>query len=222
MFTKVRVTIAVLSAGLMILATDGGAGDTCTYQLTPVEGGSARVSIREDRLRIKIRDAQPDTLYTVWVDFKSRATDELSDDYPLPAAIERGVAPAFATTAGVTEGMGLDQNGIITDDRGRGESRVDLDYNLLEERASPVVSADLALQEGLHRVGGYWLRIYRADGLQDTDPRTGLPLVKRATAQGITIVGHFDFVTHGHTPGTGGVDHFDAFFGDFPDDCRND
>ena len=47
----------------------------------------------------------------------------------------------------------------------------------------------------------------------------GLPVLLRGTAQGITIVGHTDFVTHGHTPGTKNVDHFSGFNGDFPSDC---
>ena len=38
-------------------------------------------------------------------------------------------------------------------------------------------------------------------------------------AQGITIVFHHDLVTHGFTPGVGGVDHSSAFKGDFPTTC---
>ena len=54
---------------------------------------------------------------------------------------------------------------------------------------------------------------------KEIDPATDRPVVVRATAQGITIVGHFDFVTHGHTPGVGGVDHFSGFNGGFPAEC---
>lgn len=198
-------------------------GVRCEFDLTTSDVGIATVKIVATVFEIEISDARPNTLYTVWVDFKNRARNELSDDYPLgKGALERGVAPAFATTAGVTAGMGLDLNGIITDDQGRASVTAILDYNLLGPGASPVVSDKLAMQ-GANRVSGYWLRIYEdaneRPSLQVTDPETGLPRLERATAQGITMVRHPDFVTHGHTPGVRGVDHFSGFKGDFPPDC---
>ncbi len=246
MFNKQYLIMTLLSAGLTMFGSQASAsatntaGEFCEFQLTTSDVGVARVEIDHDRpddvtvLEVKISDARPDTLYTVWVDFRSRARldagfskfDALSDDYkPLvdKGALPRGVAPAFATTAGVTAGMGIDPNGIITDDHGEAEFKAILDYNLLKRGDSPVVGDELAMQ-GLNRVGGYWLRRYPIDptvsaSLQQTDPATGFPLVERATAQGITIVRHADFVTHGHTPGVGDVDHFSAFKDDFPADC---
>jgi hypothetical protein len=101
--------------------------------------------------------------------------------------------------------------------------RIRLDYNLLGTGTGPVVAEDLVEQDP-NRVGGGWLRIYTEPlssgaSVQTVDGR-GLPLLYRSTAQGLTIVGHFDHVTHGHTPGVGGVDHFSGFKGDFPSDCR--
>ena len=84
-----------------------------------------------------------------------------------------------------------------------------------------MVAADLVNQDefGLNRVGGGWLRQYREKvniedpddppnlipnpSLQEVDLDTGFPVLVRFTAQGITIVSHPDFVTHGHTPGVG-------------------
>ena len=112
---------------------------------------------------------------------------------------------------------------------------VQLDYELLRPGDSPVVFGTLAMQ-GPNRVGGHWMRIYDppkkkkaketaslqlTDG-DDDDDDDGLPLLERSTPQGITIVRHPDFVTHGHTPGVGGVDHFSAFKGDFPAACLED
>ena len=64
----------------------------------------------------------------------------------------------------------------------------DFDYKLLKPGDSPVVGAELAMQ-GKNRVGGYWLRVYPEDptveaSTQVTDPKTGLPLVERATGPG--------------------------------------
>ena len=185
-----------------------------------------------NELVIVIRGARPNTLYTTWVDFKSRATDQLSPDYPVDSnpvdlsksgpGIERGVAPAFATTDPVYEGMRVDLNGIITDQFGNGVARIALDYNLLGTSSSPVTAATLSLQ-GMNRLGGSWLRIFTEDiasgaSAQQLDSQ-GRPALVRATAQGLTIVGHNSPISHGHTPGVAGVDHFPGFFGDFPSRC---
>jgi len=200
----------------------------CTYHLTPApnQSGAARVTIRGRVVFIRIWRANPKSLYTIWTDHKNRATGELATDYPIDkGALPRGVAPTFASTAGVTSGMGLDPNSIVTNHWGNGGLRIILDHKLLRPGNSPVVGADLVMQ-GLNRIGGGWLRVYEnphieeAASLQRTNLRTGLPLLERSTAQGITIVAHPDKVSHGHTPGVGGVDHFPAFSGDFPHWCR--
>ncbi|MFQ5961545.1 MAG: hypothetical protein ACE5MG_09110, partial [Candidatus Methylomirabilales bacterium] len=240
MFNKQYVIMAGLSAGLMMFTSQAAgqqnkAGRLCEYDLTPggIESPLSRAIVRilGDVLRIRISGAQPDSLYTVWVDFRNRARlaqtgdsfAALSEDYkPLvvEGALERGVAPAFASTTGATSGVTVDANGFITNDRGELQFKSVLDYNLLQPGESPVVSAQLVMQAG-SRVGGYWLRTYDPlTGLQQTEPGSRTrPLLRRATAQGITIVRHADYITHGHTPGIGGLDHFPAFKGDFPGDC---
>jgi len=119
--------------------------------------------------------------------------------------------------------MALDANGVITNGSGDATLNVTLDYDLLAPGDSPVVGEELAMQ-GLNRVGGGWLRDYPEDpnvqaSLQKTDETTGRPLVQRSTAQGITIQYHPDKITHGHTPGVGGIDHFPGYNGDFPSSC---
>ena len=222
-------------------------GERCQYELEQAgtETGTATVTIKPNRIRVKIEDGKSETLYTVWLDFRNRAekadaSDEeaMADDYPIAfneemgtvdltytgEGIARGVAPAFATTAGVTSGLRLDKNGGITNTHGNVKIKAKLNYNMLEPGASPVVAADLVEQgASVNRVGGGWLRVYTepvddVTSVQEIDDG-GLPVVARATVQGITIVGHTDFVTHGHTPGVGGTDHFSAFKGDFPADC---
>lgn len=201
---------------------------SCKYYLTAAPGqpGYAKVAIVDNVFIIEFWRARPRTLYTIWTDHKNRATGDLAHDYPIDrGALARGVAPTFASTAGVTSGMGLDVNGVVTDKWGNATHRIILDHELLRKGDSPVVGESLAMQ-GLNRVGGGWLRIYekrqveKEASLQKTDSRTGLPLLERSTAQGITVVVHPDRVTHGHTPGVGGVDHFPAFNGDFPEWCR--
>ena len=198
----------------------------CSFDLTSdeQESGSAHVRIDGRDVDIYINDAARGALYTVWIDFRNRGSREVSSDYPLDAgALPRGVAPLFSTTAGVTSGMGFDPNSIVTDSSGDGRLDVTVDFELLRKADSPVVGEMLAMQ-GQNRVGGGWLRVYPTDAnvaasLQTVDLRTGLPLVQRATAQGLTIVAHPDLVSHGHTPGVGQVDHFPGFFADFPQEC---
>ena len=124
------------------IAFSSGTPAACKYDLTPSSGqpGTATVDITENRFQIEFSNANPNTLYTIWADHRNRATLQLADDYPLgEGALPRGVAPVFATTAGVTSGMGLDANAIVTNSQGNGILSVPLDYNLLGKTTSPVV-----------------------------------------------------------------------------------
>lgn len=222
-----KSTFFIATSLCLGIASSNTYANKCTFELTSVDEGTAVVKIQGKKLKIKVQNARPDTLYTIWLDYKNRETGLLADDYPLDAgAIGRGVAPAFATTAGVTSGMGLDDNAFITNGMGRAKFKVKLDYHVLNEGASPVVGGEISMQ-GVNRVGGYWLRKYPADStveasLQSVHPYTGLPLVERSTVQGFTIQYHPDYISHGHTPGVGGVDHFGAFNGDIPAECLDD
>lgn len=220
---KKSLSIAVAGVFLAGFTTNIYANN-CTYDLTSTDQGTAKVKIHGNKLEIKVDNARPNTLYTVWLDFKSRATGLLSADYiAINGALGRGVAPAFASTAGVTSGMGVDPNGFVTNNNGKKKFKVKLDFEMLEAGASPVVGEELSMQ-GMNRVGGYWLRQYGTDpqtgaSLQLVDPYTDLPLLERATVQGITVQYHPDLISHGHTPGVGGVDHSGAFKGDIPAGC---
>jgi len=208
---------------------------SCIYELNAVDGetGTALVNIRPHSLRMRIRGAAPNTMYTIWTDHLSRATGQLAPDFP-PYPVDpltsyhanphpRGVMPAVATTAGITSGMGPDGNAFVTNANGDANVRVGLDYNLLEPGASPVIAEDLAMQ-GVNIVGGSWLRMYTlpvaVPSVQAAD-ENGLPIVVRSTAQGFTVQRHDGPASHGHFPGFGGVDHFGAWNGDFPAECMN-
>ena len=117
--------------------------------------------------------------------------------------------------------MGIDDNAFVTNGNGNANFRVRLDYSLLTPGASPVIAEDLATQ-GANIVGGSWLRMYTAPvvaaSVQAVDG-DGLPVLVRSTAQGLTVQRHDDPTSHGHFPGTGGVDHTGAWKGDFPAEC---
>ena len=115
--------------------------------------------------------------------------------------------------------MGIDFNGVVTDSDGDAKLKLDLDFNVLLAGASPLVAADLVVQGANRIVGGGWLRLYDDATDRQLVDGDGLPVVGRATAQGITMVGHTDLLTHGHSPGTDVVDRFSGFKGDFPGDC---
>lgn len=202
------------------------AGVECNYKLNPAAGqpatAKAQVIIKDTaEFKVKLTGALKETLYTIWIDFRTRPDNTLPVDFPREKGVQ-AVLPAMAITDGVTNGIGLDVNAIVTDDDGDGSVVIKLDYSVLKPYSTPVVGG-LAMQ-GMNRVGGFWMRQYPVHpsmgaSLQKTDPKTGLPLVVRSTSAGITIVSHPDFITHGLTPGVGGVDHFSAFSGNFPDNC---
>ena len=202
---------------------------TCKFDLdlSTDSQGTASVKIVGKTLFIKFSKALPSTLYTIWVDFRNRGTLELSSDYPLDTSngsgIARGVAPAFAKTSPVFEGMRPDLNSVKTDKRGNAIFFGRLDYELLKPGDSPVVTESLTMQ-GENRVGGSWMREYPSDVSSGASSQVlmsnNVPQLVTATAQGLTIVGHFLPFTHGHTPGVGGVDNFGAYQGDFPDFCK--
>ena len=198
----------------LVLADGQKPGSKCTYDLglrgdEVARGSVATAEVKKDKIKIKITGAAADTLYTVWFNFNVRPDNTQS------------VAPAFATTAGVFEGMVMDVNGFITDGKGNAKFKVKLDYNLLQPGASPVVFVDLDMQ-GANRIGGHWMRKFSSTteaSLQLTDPETRRPLLERGTARGFVIVRHLDKISHGHTPGVGVVDRVDAFSGAFPAAC---
>lgn len=208
--------------------------DGCTFMLATSTGsmGTAEATVTSDSLTIQYSGALPNTLYTIWIDYRSRATGAMSADYPIQggsvdltntgAGIGRGVSPCISTTDPVYEGMRVDLNGIITDDDGDATIEIDLNYDLLGAVGeSPVTAASLSMA-GDNRLGGSWLRMYETSvtgGASSQVLVDGIPQVVRATPAGITIVGHFLPFSQGHTPGVGGVDHFGGYNGDFPSEC---
>ena len=195
--------------------------------------GTAVASITSSGIRIVFSGAKPNTLYTIWTDFRSRATGMVAADYPIPEnadvdisrtgpGVARGVAPTMATFHPVYEGMKRDRNAVMTNSKGDAVFNSKLKFNLLGKGESPVVAESFSKQ-GNSIVGGSWMRMYEEP--LDNGPsrqvldKSNRPVIVGATAQGLTIVGHFIPLTHGHSPGVGGVDHFPGFKGDFPSSC---
>jgi hypothetical protein len=242
-----RQTAGLLTLALVLHSPIGNAQlrstddrKVCSYYLETAKGetGAAKVTIKGTVFVIQFWRATPNKLYTIWTDHRNRATGKLAPDYPNPEttdSLARGVAPTFATTAGVTSGMGLDPNAVVTDRYGNAKMYIVLDHELLKAGDSPVVGAGLAMQAAPgqkippkmrpNRVGGGWMRVYEKPkkdhgaSAQKIDRKTRRPLVERSTAQGITVVRHEVKISHGHTPGVGGVDHMPGFNGDFPKWC---
>lgn len=226
MRTKLSSVLLVTLAGLGALSfrsapQPANGGPPLIYTLDNSSGhpGTARVVVIGNVLQVNVQGAEPNTVYTVWVDYKSRATGELAADYPdEDGALERGVAPAISTVSAVYGGMIPDKNSFKTNETGSATFTSALNYDLRADGQGPVVFGELSMQ-GPNRVGGQWMRTYSA-GVRGASVQlvsaNGRPILRRATPQGITIVGHFDNVTHGLTPGVGGVDHFSAYKGDFP------
>ena len=193
----------------------------CAYTLDQAgdEQGVAEIRIHKKNLRVVIYGAKPGSMYTVWTDFRKRNDGSSPpDNFPLGVPL---VSPAMPTNKGVTNGIGLDRNGIITDEYGEANVVIPLNYELLKKNRSPVVGG-LTMQ-GLNVVGGYWMRQYP----QDPSVQASSQIIKKpfkpklvySTAAGITMVRHPDTISHGLTPGVKNVDHFSAWKGDFPSQC---
>lgn len=218
-YFAISAFIGLVFSASVALAAPKNSAKHCTYTLDQAgaEFGVAEIRINKKKLRVVIGGAQPDTLYTVWVDFRTTG-GALPDDFPLGV---RPVSPAMPTNKGVSNGIGLDRNGIMTDENGEANVKISLNYEILKKDRSPVVGG-LAMQ-GLNVVGGFWMRKYPSDpAVQASSQITKNPFEPElvySTAVGITIVRHPDTITHGLSPGVKYVDHFSAWKGDFPSHC---
>ena len=206
---------------------DDDNGSTCRYEAdgkvgTPSENGTANFGISRNgkRVRIKLKNASPNSLYTVWIGVTDDSRPVDGDNNFLT----QGVLPAFKTTQGATEGMGLDRNAILTDEDGDGKFSVKLDWDLLAPLATPLVSIELDTQDG-QIVGGHWTREYDVDGRQvvapdPKNPAVDIPVLVRGTANGFILVEHpYTKITHGHSPGTKNLDRISGFSAPFPESC---
>ena len=167
---KLAAFFLLVGISIVSIGAAGGIGknkNECKFLLKErgAQTGTAEVTIKrhlenkkwQNVLKIKIRDADrtdgkpaENALYTVWVDFRDRDDKKsLPADFPTDASSTKvlGVAPAMATIQGVTAGMGLDKNTIVTNGEGKASFKVKLDYDLLEahdasddSKGSPVVA----------------------------------------------------------------------------------
>jgi hypothetical protein len=214
------VGLGLLASPLVASAKKKG-GKSCNYMLNQAEGGKGQAEIRIDKkkLRVVIDGAERDTLYTVWIDFRMRSQGK-SKPPGFPPGVP-AVSPAIPTDKGVTNGIGLDRNGIMTDKKGRANVIISLNYELLKAGSSPVVGG--LARQGLNVVGGFWMRQYSVDPLTAASSQNVTkdfkPELVYSTAAGITMVRHPDTITHGHSPGNGDVDFSSAWSGDFPNKC---
>lgn len=203
----------------------------CAYNLTSEkfeQRGTAKVEIQGQKLRVKLLDAEPNTLYTVWVDFRSMTNNNaLPTQFPSKKQA-RHLAPAFATNEGVLNGMGLDKNAIVTDVDGDAILEINLDYSPLQADRAPIVSKSVAMQ-GKNIVAGSWMKKFSNDTKVQAstpmiDQTTGMPELVRSTAAGFTVLRHVEKITHGVVPGTPSVDYVKraGFRGDIPTQCAQE
>lgn len=138
--------------------------------------------------------------------------------------------PAAPDNAGFTAGNGLDPNGFLTDASGNAKFEIDLDYDIFQTGVAPVVlnpgltqtiavtpsapgdppnctggSGSLAV-----KIDSGYMRVYNTStvaSLPGTSPSFQVldsalkPRLVRGTVVRITLIEHFDGVTHGHLPG---------------------
>ncbi len=142
-----------------------------------------------------------------------------------------GFSPAAADDAGFKAGNGLDPNAFVTDGDGNVDFTIKLNYDIFQPSAAPTVlrpgdSQTLAVTfdsptmgttcfaspgaSYTSRIDSAYMRVYNTAtvaSLPAISPSyqlldaNGKPLLVRAAVRGLTIIEHFDRLTHGHVPG---------------------
>jgi hypothetical protein len=187
-----------------------------------LDGTSGLLEIRVDddgstNLEFKAEGLDPSWVITAWISY-------FYPPGPAPDPIFEGVAgvsaPAAPTSAGFTEGLGIEPNQMLVDSEGDGKLEVILDYNPFEAGQGPlrntlVVTEQSAAPAGsgaeqgtccagaIQPVGSSYLRVFDpVTGLQELDA-DGRPVLLRSPVPVafMLLVIHTDGMTHGIHPG---------------------
>ncbi len=203
----------VVPVGLDAGMLDGTSGD---LELTEEEDGTIKVEFSAEGL-------DPDWVITAWIAYYYPGPGVVPPDPIFGTETESGIAgvsaPAAPTTAGFTEGMGLEPNQMVIDAEGSGRLEVVLDYNPLQAGEGPlrntlanthqadapaggVAEQPTCCGASVQPVGSSYLRVFDSDGLQILDENRRPELVRSPVPVAfMLLVIHTDGTTHGINPG---------------------
>lgn len=189
------------------------------------------------RLEFMLFGLTPNAVHSVWLEwdtarppFSGTGEDLLATDPQTgTTANVYAYTPAAPDNAAFTGGMGLDPNGFVADDSGNALFRLELNYDIFQPQAAPVVLRPGATQtvrvassggacvgspEGAlaSRIDSAYMRVFNTSTVANLPARSpSFPVLSaplrarlvRGAVREIRVVEHFDGVTHGHLRGVG-------------------
>lgn len=248
------LTVALSVAALLAALSSASlvTGDTAEQllllpQAGPVTGPFARTTQRGEveievlggrtRLEFMLFGLTPNAVHSVWLEwdtarppFSGTGEDLLATDPETgTTANVYAYTPAAPDNAAFTGGMGLDPNGFVADDSGNALFRLELNYDIFQPQAAPVVLRPGATQtvrvassggacvgspEGAlaSRIDSAYMRVFNTSTVANLPARSpSFPVLSaplrarlvRGAVREIRVVEHFDGVTHGHLRGVG-------------------
>lgn len=236
----VAATTFLVSA-IAVAATDVNAGnvhDTLTLTAAGPSSGPHGLSGQSGSLDIKIRNGitklkfsvsglTPNAVHSAWLIFDTSkapfsgagATLGATDPVTGTFALAFPSTPATADTSGFTSGVGIDPNGFLTDAQGAARFSKQIDYDITQSQAAPIVLRPAATQSvpemdvsGNCVTGGpsalgeesTYMRTFETSSSPPYFQQTNGPLVPKLVRGQILmfmLVEHFDGLTHGHVAG---------------------
>ena len=191
--------------------------------------GSVNIKIRNGvtTLKFSLSGLTPNAVHSAWLIFDTTkapfsgagatlgATDPLTGTF----ALAFPSTPATADTSGFTSGVGIDPNGFLTDAQGAARFSKQIDYDITQSQAAPIVLRPAATQSvpemdvsGNCVTGGpsvlneesTYMRTFLTSGSPPYFQQTNgalAPKLVRGQILMIMLVQHFDGLTHGHVAG---------------------
>lgn len=242
----VALSVAALSSASLVtgdtaeqLLLLGQAGPVTGPFARTTQSGEVEIEVLGGRTRLEftVFGLAPNAVHSVWLEFNTQrppfsGTGEdlvATDPETGTTANVYAYAPAAPDNAEFTGGMGLDPNGFVTDDSGNAMFRFELNYDISQPQAAPIVLRPGATQtvrvassggacvgspEGAlaSRIDSAYMRVFSTSTVANLPARSpSFPVLSaplrarlvRGPVREIRIVEHFDGVTHGHLRGVG-------------------
>lgn len=251
---SVRVIVTLCVAGLVagLISASRASGDTTEQILRlnqegsttgpfglTTQSGEVEIEVVAGRTRLEflLFGLRPNAVHSVWLDFFtgrppfSGSGEDLfaTDPETGTTANVYAYTPAVPDNVTFSGGVGLDPNGFIADEAGKAIFRLELNYDIFQAQAAPVVLRPGATQtvkvtssgggcvgspDGTlaSRIDSAYMRIFSTSTVSNPPARSpSFPLLSaplrvklvRGAVRQIRIVEHFDGVTHGHLRGLG-------------------
>jgi hypothetical protein len=193
------------------------------------QSGSVDIKIRNGvtKLKFSVSGLTPNAVHSAWLIFDTTkapfsgagATLGATDPVTGTFALAFPSTPATADISGFTSGVGIDPNGFLSDAQGAARFSKQIDYDITQSQAAPIVLRPAATQSvpemdvsGNCVAGGpsalgeesTYMRTFETSGAPPYFQQTNGPLAPKLVRGQILmfmLIEHFDGLTHGHVAG---------------------